>query len=80
MKLIDRVSPWIFLVLAVAMSIAPVGSQPHLLEKLSMLINGALTRPIDIFDLFLHGIFPLLLLVKLARMLFLKSQSGKAGS
>lgn len=79
MKLIDRVSLWIFLVLAVAMSIAPVGSQPHLLEKLTMLFNGTLSRPIDIFDLFLHGIFPLLLVVKVARMLFLRSQSSSTG-
>jgi hypothetical protein len=40
--------------------------QPHLFEKLHMLINGELSRGIDVFDLFLHGAFPLLLIVKAA--------------
>lgn len=74
MKLIDRIPLWILLVLAIGMGIAPPGSQPHLIEKLTMLVNGTLTRPIDIFDLFLHGIFPALFIVKLARMLFLKTR------
>ncbi|WP_455222337.1 hypothetical protein [Kaarinaea lacus] len=74
MKLIDRIPLWILLVLAIGMGIAPPGSQPHLVEKLTMLVNGALTKPLDIFDLFLHGIFPALLVVKLLRMLFLKTQ------
>ena len=80
MKLIDRMPLWILLVLAIGLGIAPPGSQPHLVEKLTMLVNGALTKPIDIFDLFLHGIFPTLLVVKLLRMLFLKAQSGHTDS
>jgi hypothetical protein len=75
-KLLDRIPLWILLVLAVAMSIAPPGSQPHLVEKLTMLANGTLVRPIDIFDLILHGSFPVLLVVKLARMGFLKTRSS----
>ena len=76
MKLLDRIPVWVLLVLAVAMGIAPPGSQPHLLEKLIMLGNGTLVRPIDIFDLILHGSFPVLLVVKLARMAFLKTRSS----
>ncbi|HEY5602192.1 MAG TPA: RND transporter [Gammaproteobacteria bacterium] len=71
MKLIDQIPLWILLVLALGLGIAPPGSHPHLLEKLSMLGNGTLVRPIDMFDLLLHGIFPVLLVVKLARMLCL---------
>lgn len=29
-----------------------------------MLAEGSLQRPIDLFDLFMHGAFPLLLIVK----------------
>ena len=72
LNLLDKTSVWILLVLALALGLAPPGSQPHLVEKLIMLVNGHLVRPIDIFDLVLHGIFPVILLVKLTRMAVLK--------
>ncbi|WP_455367016.1 hypothetical protein [Kaarinaea lacus] len=75
MTLLDRIPLWILLILAVGLGIAPPGAQPHLIEKLIMLGNGTLVRPIDIFDLFLHGIFPVLLVAKLVRMAYLKGQS-----
>jgi hypothetical protein len=34
---------------------------PHVVEKLIMLKDGNLTRPVDIFDLFFH-LFPTILL------------------
>ncbi|MDH3291663.1 MAG: hypothetical protein OEO20_07070 [Gemmatimonadota bacterium] len=34
---------------------APFRPEPHLTEKLRMLSAGGLTRPLDIFDLVLHG-------------------------
>jgi len=71
-KLLDRTSIWILLILALGLGLAPLGSQPHLVEKLTMLANGTLVRPIDIFDLLLHGIFPVLSIVKLGRMAVLK--------
>ena len=71
-KLLDRTPVWLLLILALGMGIAPPGSQPHLVEKLIMLSNGNLVKPIDIFDLCFHGIFPLLFLVKLVRLYMLK--------
>ena len=47
------------------LALAPFFPEPHLLEKLRMLGSGELTRPIDIFDLFLHGTPLTLLLIKL---------------
>jgi len=47
---------------ALFMALAPLGQQAHLVEKLGMLVAGTLRRPIDIFDLFLHGT-PLALLL-----------------
>ncbi|WP_455202444.1 hypothetical protein [Kaarinaea lacus] len=76
LNLLDRTSIWILLVLALGLGIAPFGSQPHLVEKLLMLLNGTLVRPIDIFDLLLHGIFPLLFIVKLGRVAVLKLKQG----
>jgi len=34
---------------------APFFPQPHIVEKIGMLIGGTLRRPIDIFDLFWHA-------------------------
>ncbi len=40
---------------ALILAIMPLGAEPHLMEKLRMLGAGALRRPIDIVDLFMHG-------------------------
>lgn len=48
---------------ALGLMAAPFGQAPHLAEKLRMLAAGELTRPLDIFDLALHGALPLYLLV-----------------
>jgi len=48
--------PWHILVLvALTLGLAPFFPEPHLWEKLKMLAQGTLQRPIDIFDLFLHA-------------------------
>ena len=53
--------PWTFLLpAAILLALTPFKPEPHLVEKLRMLANGLLTRPVDIFDLFMHG-GPLLL-------------------
>ena len=53
---------------AVFLALAPFAPEPHLWEKLKMLSAGTLSRPIDIFDLFLHGTPLLLLVLKFIRM------------
>lgn len=59
-RILQRLS-WTFLLpVAVLLGLAPFRPEPHLLEKLRWLINGSLSRPVDIFDLFMHG-GPLLL-------------------
>lgn len=54
-------------VLALWLAVAPVVPEPHLVEKLRMLSHGALTRPLDIFDLLLHSVPLALLLWRLWR-------------
>jgi len=61
-KLLDKIPYKIIIPLAVWMLLAPFSPMPHALEKLNMLLNGTLTRPIDIFDLFFH-LFPALILL-----------------
>ena len=66
MKWLDNI-PYVAIVpLAVLLGLAPFSPEPHLWEKLKMLFAGTLVRPIDIFDLFLHGTPLLILLLKLA--------------
>ena len=48
--------PLTYVVLAaLTLGLAPFVPEPHVWEKLKMLVAGELARPIDIFDLFLHG-------------------------
>ena len=61
--------PISFLVLAsLLLGLAPFVPEPHVWEKLKMLADGTLTRPIDIFDLLLHASPWVLLVLKLLRM------------
>lgn len=67
MRWIDRI-PYVVLVpVALWLGLAPFAPEPHLWEKLKMLAAGTLARPIDIFDLFLHGVPVVLLALKLVR-------------
>jgi hypothetical protein len=49
------------------MLLAPFRPMPHVVEKLIMLKNGALIKPIDIFDLFYHLIPTFILGLKILR-------------
>ncbi len=69
MNLLDKLPLLPLFFIALLLGLAPFGSQPHLLEKLDLLFSGELQRPIDIFDLFLHGTPAMLLVLKLIRMI-----------
>lgn len=47
---------------ALLLGFAPFYPQPHIVEKIGMLLAGALIKPIDIFDLFWHA-WPFMLLI-----------------
>ena len=48
--------PWTIVLIACAtLGLAPFFPEPHVWEKLKMLVSGTLERPIDIFDLLMHG-------------------------
>lgn len=47
--------PWTLVVVGcLTVGLSPF-APPHIVEKLRMLMAGTLTRPIDWFDLLLHG-------------------------
>ena len=64
---LDRAPLFWLIALAVWMAGAPFTPEPHLVEKVRMLLQGTLTRPLDVFDLFIHAAPMVLLAVKLAR-------------
>ena len=66
-SLLDKIPYTVIIPLAVWMLLAPFRPMPHALEKLNMLLNGSLNKPIDIFDLFFHLVPTLILLLKLFR-------------
>ena len=68
MKWLDKIPLVPLLLIAIVMGLAPFQPEPHLWQKLKMLADGSLSRPIDIFDLGIHGLPVLLLLAKLSRM------------
>ena len=65
--LLDRIPYPLLSLLAVFMLLAPFRPMPHVLEKLIMLKNGALNRPVDIFDLLYHLLPTILLALKIYR-------------
>jgi hypothetical protein len=68
MKWLDKIPLSLLLPLAVVLALAPFVPEPHLWQKLKMLFSGTLVRPIDIFDLFLHGTPLVILVLKLLYM------------
>ncbi len=70
MRWIDRLPLGVLIAVGLLMAMLPWPREPlpHLLEKLGMLANMELSRPIDIFDLFLHGTPVTLLIIRLVRM------------
>lgn len=61
MNWLDRFPLVWLVVLALWLGVAPIVPEPHLVEKIRMLAQGTLVKPIDIFDLLLHTV-PLVLL------------------
>lgn len=55
----------VLIALCLTLGLAPFVPEPHLAEKLKMLADGRLSDPVDIFDLFLHGLPFVLLLLRL---------------
>lgn len=55
MRWLDKISWTIILLACATLGLAPFTPEPHVWEKLKMLISGELWRGIDWFDLVMHG-------------------------
>lgn len=72
MSLLDSFPLSLFVVLALTLGLAPFVPEPHLFEKVRMLVQGQLAKPIDIFDLVMHLTPFILLALKLVREFMLR--------
>ncbi len=68
MAWLDEFSLILIILACLLLGLAPFTPEPHIWEKLKMLFNGTLVRPMDIFDLLLHGTPFVVLVLKLVRM------------
>ncbi|WP_123876518.1 RND transporter [Fuscovulum blasticum] len=75
MSLLDQTPLTLFVLAALTLGLAPFFPEPHIWEKLKMLMAGTLVRPLDMFDLALHALPWVALLAKLARMVW-RGQGG----
>jgi hypothetical protein len=77
MRWIDRIPFHLVVLLAAWMAVAPISPEPHLVEKVRMLLAGTLSRPIDIFDLFFHLAPSIVLGIKVWRRIRAKRDNAQ---
>ena len=68
MALLDQIPLNILIIAALTLGLAPFVPEPHLWEKLKMLVAGQVVRPMDIADLAMHAAPVILLAAKLIRL------------
>ena len=68
MAWLDELPLTLIVMACLLLGLAPFVPEPHIWEKLKMLVAGTLVRPIDIFDLLLHSAPFVVLILKLIRM------------
>ncbi len=67
MKPLKTISWPVVIILCLTLGLAPYTPEPHVWQKLQMLLAGTLSNPVDIFDFVLHGVPWLLLVLKAVR-------------
>ncbi len=65
MKMLEKIPYLLLIIVSLTLGLAPFTPRPHLVEKLAMLLAGALVKPIDILDLVIHASPIVLLIVKI---------------
>lgn len=74
MRWLDSIPLSTLVIITLLLGLAPFAPEPHLWQKIKMLFDGSLSRPIDIFDLVMHGTPAVLLILKL---LFMANNKNK---
>ena len=76
MKWLDKIPFTSLVLISLLLGLAPFVPEPHVWEKLKMLVDGSLAKPIDIFDLVMHGSPWVLLFLKSVRMTILQVKAN----
>lgn len=63
--LLSKIPLSLLVIACLTLGLAPFLPVPHVWEKLTMLAQGELSQPLDVFDLALHGTPWLLLILRL---------------
>lgn len=63
--ILNRVDYVMLVILCLTLGLSPFFPEPHIWEKLKMLAQGVLVKPLDIFDLFFHGLPWIALIAKI---------------
>lgn len=71
MTWLDKIPFSTLIIISLLLGLAPFAPEPHVWEKLKMLVDGSLSKPVDIFDLLMHGTPWVLLSLKTVRHLTL---------
>jgi len=66
MQWLNKIPFSTLIIISLTLGLAPFVPEPHVWQKLKMLADGSLAKPVDIFDLFMHGTPWLLLGLKAA--------------
>ena len=64
-SILSKIPTFQLALISLMLGLAPFVPEPHLLEKLKMLMAGNLVKSIDIFDLIMHATPVTLLILKL---------------
>ena len=67
MAFLDQIPLTLVILACLTLGLAPFAPEPHIWEKLKMLVAGDLVKPVDILDLALHAAPFLILAAKLLR-------------
>jgi len=74
LSLIDRLPLGLLLIAVMTLGLAPFVPEPHVWQKLNLLMAGGLHRPVDVIDLILHGAPWILLTAKIVRLAWLSAK------
>lgn len=55
MNWLDKIPFSTLIIISLLLGLAPFVPEPHVWEKLKMLADGSLAKPVDVFDLLMHG-------------------------
>jgi hypothetical protein len=67
MKILDKIPFRTAIIMTIFLGLSPFVPEPHLWQKLKMLVAGDLVKPLDMFDMLFHAAPGLVLLAKIYR-------------